>query len=82
MSCMNKGISKGKHADLRNRGKAVGGTRGIGDDEVFLGVIAGLVHTHDKHGGGILGRRGDHNRLGSAINVRLTLHKPEGSVSC
>ena len=53
--------------------KAVGGTRGIGDDE-GLGIVAALVHAHHIHGGVILGGRCDHDSLGTRINMRLALH--------
>jgi len=53
--------------DLGERGQAVGGARGVGDD-LHGGVELGVVDTHDEHGG-IVGGGGDDDELGARVEV-------------
>ena len=53
--------------DLGQRGKAVGGARGVGND-IHGGLVLLLVDAHDEHGG-ITGGGGDDNLLGAASHV-------------
>ena len=57
--------------DLGERGQAVGGARGVGDD-IGLAVVGLLVHAHDVHGG--IGRGGrDDDLLGTTLEMGLGL---------
>ena len=53
--------------DLGQRGQAVSGARGVGQD-VDVGFIGGVVDAHDEHGG-IGGRSRDDHLLGAALQV-------------
>jgi len=53
--------------DLGNRGKAVGGAGSVGDN--LLTGIGHVVDTVDEHRGGILGRSGHDNFLGTSLQV-------------
>lgn len=57
--------------DLSKGGQAVGGAAGVGDDLV-VGLVAVDVDTDNVHGG-VSGRSGDHNTLGTTGNVSLGL---------
>ena len=57
--------------DLGQRGKAVGGARGVGDD-LGLALVGLLVDTHDVHGGISRGSRDD-NALGATLQVSTGL---------
>ncbi len=59
--------------DGGERGQAVGGARGVGDNVVLLAVRI-RIHANHKHGGIILGRGRDDDLLGSSSNVGLGLH--------
>src|SRR5699024_4759173 len=58
---------------LGQRGEAVGGAGGVGDDVVLLRVVAGVVHTDHEGGVLILRRGGDDHLLGAGVQVCLRL---------
>ena len=50
------------------RSKAVGGARGVRHD--VLSGIGVVINAHDKHGGGVFGRRGQDHFLRACFDVR------------
>lgn len=57
--------------DLGEGSQAVGGTRGVGKD-VDVGLVVGVVDTHDEHGG-VSGGSGDDDLLGATLQVSGSL---------
>jgi len=57
--------------DLGEGSQAVGGARGIGKD-LDVGLVGGVVDTHDEHRG-IGGRSRDDDLLGTTLQVKLSL---------
>lgn len=53
--------------DLGEGSQAVGGARGVGEDVDVL-LVLGVVDTHDEHGG-VSGRSGDDDLLGTTLQV-------------
>ena len=53
--------------DLGEGSQAVGGARGVGED-VDVGLVVFVVDTHDEHGG-VSGRSGDDDLLGTTLQV-------------
>ena len=52
---------------LGQRGQTVGSATGVGDD-VFPGIVD-VVHTHDVHRCGVLGRSAHHNAACTSLDV-------------
>ena len=61
-----------KNPYLGERGEAVGGAGGVGDDVVLGGIVLVVVHAHDKHRG-VSGGGADDDLLGAAGKVGVAL---------